>query len=236
MPRVDLRGRASYGSITPYSDRLRESELRGEVVVSGTLFQSGQGRARYEEAEAANDADWRLIDQVQRESRVEVADAWNQWLALTASTENLARAVEHAQSAYDGALLQERAGMRTTLDVLDLARELLSARTNYNAATSGAYLAQARLLFSLGALEQAYLFPQAPRYDVERHFDKVKRDGDIPVFTPLLRKLDGVIAGSRRDRPLRDPSAAVTAPGVDLPVPGASPAPADAQPAAASSN
>jgi outer membrane protein len=219
MPRVDLRGRANYGSVTPYTDRLRQTELRGEVVVSGNLFQSGQGLARIGEADAANDADWRLIDQAQRESRVELADAWNQWLALSASTGYLAKAVEEAQAAYDGAILQERAGMRTTLDVLDLARELLSARTNYNGATSGAYLAQARLLLAMGALEQSYLFPDAPRYDAEAHFEKVKNNGDIPLVTPLLRMIDGTVLGGRKDRALRDPSAKVTAPGVDLPVP-----------------
>ena len=176
--------------------------------------------ARIAEANAANDADWRLIDQAQRENRVELADAWNQWLALAASTEYLAKAVDEAQAAYDGAVLQERAGMRTTLDVLDLARELLSARTNYNGATSGAYLAQARLLLAMGALEQSYLFPDAPRYDVEAHFEKVKENGDIPLLTPLLRVIDGVAQGSTKDRALRDPSAKVTVPGVDLPIPG----------------
>lgn len=220
LPRIDLRGTAQAGTVTPYTDDLRRTELRGEVVISGPIFESGLRRAQMQEAEAANDADWRLIDQSLRDTRAEVADAWNEWLAQTASLTNLRNAADIARRAFDGAQLQEKAGFRTTLDVLNLARELLQARTAYNNATAASYLAQARLLATMGMLEQANLFPDAPAYDPERHFDRTKDDGMVPVVVPLLRQFDGVFAGGRKDRPVRDPAAPLAAPGVDLPVPG----------------
>lgn len=221
LPRVDLRGRAEYGAVSPYTDSLRQTELRGEVVVSGPIFQSGLLHAQAKEAEAANDADWRLIDQAMRENRAEIADAWNQWLAQSASVEQLQLSAAAARKAFDGALLQEKAGFRTTLDVLNLARELLVARSSYNAATTNAYLAQARLLALIGALEQGYLFPDTESYDPDDHLDRVKRDGEIPVIVPALRAVDSIFTGGSRDRALRDPAAPLATTGVPLPVPAA---------------
>lgn len=219
LPRVDLRGRAETGAVTPYSDTLQQSQLRGEVVISGPLFASGLYEARLGEAQAANDADWRLIDQALRENRLEVADAWNQWLALNASLASLAAAVESAQSAYNGALLQERAGFRTTLDVVDLARELLSARTQYNATTAAAYIAGARLLAAMGELEYADLLPDASAYHPDEHYERVRDNGDFPLITPLLHAVDDATLGGDADRPVRDPAGGVTTPGVALPAP-----------------
>lgn len=220
-PRIDLRGRADYGSVSPYTDNLRETQLRGEVIVSGPLFESGLRRARVAEADATNDADWRMIDNAVREQRAEVADAWNEWLSQSASIGRLKAAASAADTAYAGALLQERAGLRTTLDVLDLARELLIVRSSYNAASANAYVAQARLLAAMGALDYGNLFPDKPGYDPAAHFDKVNNSGDVPLLTPLLRGLDGVLVGKGKDRPLRDPASKVGVVGVPLPTPAA---------------
>lgn len=223
MPRIDLRGSALYGTATPYNNDPRMTTVRGQVVLSSSLFESGLRRARLSEAEAANDADWRLIDAALRDNRSEVAQSWNEWLAQSASIERLRVGAEAARLAFEGALLQEKAGLRSTLDVLNLARELLSTRSAYNAATASAYIAQARLLAAMGALEHKALFPDAPAYDPDDHFDRVKNVGSIPLVTPVLSAIDGGIdrvrGGGRRERPVRDPSAGTAASGVALPVP-----------------
>jgi outer membrane protein TolC len=58
--------------------------------------------------------------------REAVSSSWNQLTASRASLEHYARASEAARRAFEGALKQHRAGARTTLDVLDLARDLLN--------------------------------------------------------------------------------------------------------------
>lgn len=219
LPRVDLRGRADYGTVTPYSDRLRQTELRAEVVVSGPLFDSGLRLSRLSEARAFNDADWRLIDDALRENRLQVADAWNEWVTQSASISRLQAAIDAAQAAYDGALLQERAGLRTTLDVLDLARDLLSARSSYNAASAAAFTAQARLLQAMGQLEHDYLFPDGSGYDPASHYKHVEDRGGFPLVSSVLRAVDAIPTGSRADRPLRDPAAPLTAPAASISMP-----------------
>jgi outer membrane protein len=216
MPRVDLRARADVGSSALGANTLRQTNIRTDVVVSGPIFESGLRRARIGEAEAANDADWRLIDAALRDTKGEVADAWNEWKTQSAAEQHLKASIAAAEAAYDGALIQERAGLRTTLDLLDLARDLLSARTSHNAAAANAYLAQARLLATMGLLETAYLFPDEPRYDPKRHFEKVRDNSDIPLLTTIVRAIDNPYFVKFEPRTPRDPSARVGSAGADV--------------------
>ena len=223
MPRVDFRGQADYSRQANdlakggccYA-REHTKELRGEIVISGPIYESGLRQAKVGEAAAANDADWRLTDAALRENRATLAATWDDWKAQSAAIERYAKAVASARSAYEGAQLQEKAGLRTTLDVLDLARELLLANTNYNSAIAGAYAAQARVLAALGSLELTWLAPGAESYDPEKHFDRVRHNGDFPVLTPLIRTLDGAAFERNRSRPIRDPGTAVRLPAIQV--------------------
>jgi outer membrane protein len=239
MPRIDFQGSASYGSQSAYSDDLRQRGLRGQFIISGPIFESGLRRARVSEAMAANDADWRLLDASLRESRATLAASWNDWQAQQAAIASYRAAEESARKAYEGAILQQRAGLITTLDVLDLARELLVARSNSNTAIANAYIAKARVLAAAGALEQTWLMPDAARYDVDRHLGKVKHNGDVPIYTPIARAIENAGAiGSTATRPVRDPAGARTvAPIVILPADKlVEPAPSPAGPAPAGSS
>lgn len=212
MPRIDLQGSASYGSQSSYNDSLHTREVRGQFIISGPIFESGLRQARVGEAMAANDADWRLLDSALRESRASLASSWNDWQAQQAAIASYRDAEASARAAYEGAILQQRAGLITTLDVLDLARELLVARSNSNTAVANAYIAKARVLAAAGALEQTWLMPDAARYNAERHFDKVRHRGDIPIMTPILRAIDGeVTTEGTRPRAVRDPAGGRTA-------------------------
>lgn len=231
LPRIDFQGSATYGSQSAYSDDLRQRDVRGQFIISGPIFESGLRRARLNEAAAANDADWRLLDSSLRESRASLAASWNDWQAQQAGIGSYRAAEDSARKAYEGAVLQQRAGLITTLDVLDLARELLVARSNSNTAVANAYIAKARVLAAAGALEQSWLMPDAARYDADRHLGRVRRNGDIPVVTPFLGDFDAEAITERvAARPVRDPAGAHTAPPItivpaeQLVAPAASPA------------
>lgn len=191
LPRIDLSGTAQTAIDQPFNGR-RQSDLRGEVVVSGPIFNSGSNSARVAEAAAVNEADWQLIDSARRDMHNELADAWNEWRIQLASIERYRRAWNSAEQAYEGALLQERAGLRTTLDVLDLAREILVARSSYNNAIAAAFTANVRVLQTLGILKFERLLPDEEVYDPEVHLVKVKNRSDVPLITPLVRAVDSI--------------------------------------------
>jgi outer membrane protein len=206
LPRIDLQGRADFGTTTPYDNSLRQNSFRAGVVLTGPLFDSGLLAARQGQAEAANDADWRLIDRAARDLRAEVTSTWAARQAAAASLSDLATAVDAAQKAYDGSVTQQKAGFRTTLDVLILARDLLNVRRSYNTTIADAYLTQAQLLLAMGSLDLADLMPEARLHDPARHLEKVDGDGELP-WTPVLSAIDGLgYPLPDAQRPIRDPA------------------------------
>jgi hypothetical protein len=107
--------------------------------------------------------------------------------------------------------------MRTTLDVLDLARDLLSAKVNYNQTLATAQISKARVLAATGLLDQEHVAPGKPRYDEQRNFNRVKNDGDVPVLTSIVRAIDRVPLGSKANREGRDPLGPMIPPAVAVP-------------------
>lgn len=211
FPRIDLTGQASYSTAAPYFGSTRQTELRGAVTLSGVI-DSGVRRARINEAAEANDADWRLIDSAVRENREELAAAWNEWQSQLAAIDRLAVAVTASREAFEGGLLQQRAGLRTTLDMLELARDLLEARSNLNSASAAAYAAQGRVLAAMGSLDHRTLLNGTPSYDAQVHLRKAYWQADIPLLTSLSRALDSTFTGKPRTPPLRDPAAPLATP------------------------
>lgn len=210
LPRVDLRSSADYGSVTPYSDSRRTTQLRSEAIVTMPLVSGGLREARLGAAREGNQADWRLIDQAQRETRSAVAEAWNRLAASRAALGFYLNAVEAARQAYKGGLQQERAGVITTVDLLDLARDLITVQNNYNTALANEYLARASLLSAMGRLEAPRLV-NVPSYDATAHFREIAHRSDLPLLTPLLSALDGIVLPAvYGDRPIRDPAASTS--------------------------
>lgn len=208
LPRIDLQGRADFGTTTPYDNTLRQNSFQAGIVLTGPLFDSGLLAARQKQAEATNDADWRLIDRAARDLRAEVTSAWSAKQATGASLGDLSAAVESARQAYEGAVTQQRAGFRTTLDVLILARDLLDVRRSYNSNIAEAYLSRARLLLAMGTLELAELLPGEAAHDPARHLEKVDGMGELP-WIPVLSAIDGLGYGkANASRPIRDPALA----------------------------
>jgi outer membrane protein len=207
LPDVTMQSSGTYGSVTPYQNSLRTTEVRSSVVVTMPLIDSGVRRARIEQAKQANESDWRLIDLALRDTRQAVAGAWDAYRSTLQSLEHYRAASIAAQKAYEGAAIQEKAGDRTTLDVLDLARDLLNVRTNYVTAQANEFISRANLLAAMGNLEAPLLVPSIRSYDPEANFKRQQGRGDIPLLTPVLSGLDSVTVGNLEDdKPVRDPA------------------------------
>ncbi len=207
LPDVTWQNSGAYGPLTDYQNSLRTTEVRSSVVVTLPLIDSGIRRSRIEQVKQANDADWRLIDQALRDTQQAVAGAWDAYRSALLSLDHYREASAAAQKAFDGAVVQEKAGARTTLDVLDLARDLLNVRTNYVTAQANEYVARANLVAAMGNLEAPLLVPSIRGYDPRENFDRQKGRGDVPLLTPVLSGLDSVFTGDlKSDRVVRDPA------------------------------
>ncbi|MDE2405585.1 MAG: TolC family protein [Sphingomonadales bacterium] len=220
LPRVDLRGTAAVGPLSATDNQYRVRRLQAQVVATVPLLDSGKRRALAGEAREANQADWLLIDQALRDERASVAGAWDQMSAARASLDQFGRAVAAARQAYEGGRTEERAGARTTLEVLDLARDLLTVRNSYNAALANEYLARANLMAVMGRLEATKLPVDVAPHDPRQHYWRKAWTADWLLLTPVLRTLDGIVIGRvHGDRPMRDAGllSQPTAPAIDAP-------------------
>lgn len=206
-PVLSLEGTGAYSGTNPYQNSLRTSQLRSALVLNVPLVDSGARRARIERAREDNDADWRLVDMAIREARQTAASAWDGYQAARLSLAHYEAAVTAAEQAYRGAVIQEKAGARTTLDVLDLARDLLNVRNSFVAAQASEYIARATLVAAMGGLEGPMLVPAIGHYNPDAHFRQQDGRGDIPVLTYVFVGLDDIGVDSlSSDRPMRDPA------------------------------
>lgn len=208
LPRVDLRGTASIGTLTPYTDEWRTRRLQAEVTATIPLLDMRRA-PRVAEAHETNRADLLLVDQAVRENRADVAAAWNALASSRASLGWYITALDAARAAYEGARIEERAGQRTTFEVLDLARDLLFVQTGYNSALANEYIARASLLAAMGRLTAGSLLAAgadatgAPRSAAR---PEIPKNGDIPALTPLLRLIDlPMLSSGTRPRAIVDP-------------------------------
>ncbi|GGE03326.1 hypothetical protein GCM10011515_23690 [Tsuneonella deserti] len=207
-PRVDFRGQADLNPVSPYSNERRQTGLSGQVVVSAPLFDGGVLAARVEQARAANDADWHLVDRTRRELAAELNQSWAAWISQEKALADLSAAVDAAQSAYQGALEQQRAGFVTTLDALTLARELLTARSTLNTLQADTYISRARTLRALGLLRVSFLLPDFRNGSAPGHRNGPPLWGVLNPLTPLFRQFDALFpppVSPRQSRDVTDP-------------------------------
>jgi TolC family type I secretion outer membrane protein len=217
-PQVRLQGEATYGSTGNYNMDPTQTLMRGRVIVDMPLFTSGLNQAREREARHNNEADWRLADQALRDVRQQVAQSWEGLIAARTSIAAFRESAAAAQRAYEGAEIQQKAGDRSTKEVLDLARDMLQARSQLASAQASEYVNAVRLLAVTGELDLASLVPDAKTYDVEKEFRKTRHDGDVLPVTQIVRTVDGLLVPSnRKDKPSRDPAADVRLPGAEMP-------------------
>ena len=214
---VALQGSAAYGAIEPYSNNLNQRNLRAGLVVDLPLFDSGLRAARIRETRELNEADWRLIDDALREVRAEVEQNWDVFVSGGRAVTQLEMAAQAAQSAYEGAVFQERAGARTTFEVLDLLRDLLDVRRQLVSAQAEEKVAQYGLLAAMGRLEAPLLVDDVEPYQPAANLTAVRYSGDVPLITETVESLDSItVTENESPRPYRDPAAGLRSLGLPL--------------------
>src|SRR6202012_3148134 len=98
------------------------------------------------------------------------------------------RQVGVEEVAVQGNRLEERAGLRTAIDLLNTEAELAANRQNLAIAEHDVYVAKATLLATMGLLEARYLIPGVVAYDPVAAFNRVK-DLGAPKTEAVTRAL-----------------------------------------------
>lgn len=141
------------GPVSSLEPAYRTRTVTAGVTLSMPLYNSGLTLARIREAVERNRAAQQQVEQVRRDIREGIASNLEYADAAEQALPRYRAAVFAAERAVVGVDKQERAGIRTLRDVLDVTNDLLSARTEAARAEADLYLSKARVLRAAGLLE-----------------------------------------------------------------------------------
>ncbi|GAC1620166.1 MAG: TolC family outer membrane protein [Nevskia sp.] len=151
LPRLSLEGEASDADDTQFTyDRLTYWSVQLKATLP--IYEGGATRARIAEARAnAAQADAQAAD-LRRQTVESITQSW----ALLKAAQDVIKAyeadVEASELALDSVRKELAVGTRTTLDLLDAERDLLSARVNLAASRHDRAVASLQLLAASGQL------------------------------------------------------------------------------------
>ena len=116
------------------------------------IFNSGRIDSEINQAKIDYKAQKESTFLVKRLVEQDIALAWSNVLVSKASIEARKRQVEASSLAYDGVVVEEKLGTRTTLDVINAEQSLLDARTQLASAEREHIYARFSLLAATGEL------------------------------------------------------------------------------------
>jgi len=123
------------------------------------------------------------LDQVRRQTRQQVVQAWGQVEATKAQVQAAQAQVASSEVALNGVREEARVGQRTTLDVLNAQQALVNARVALVTAQHDRVVASYSLLSAVGRLSPQTLRLPTPVYDPTVHYQQI-RDSWIGVRAP----------------------------------------------------
>lgn len=174
LPQVDVR--ASYGQDFSPSNTISKSDA---AVVSAhltvPLYSNGDVEARVRQARHQHASLKRLVRQARNEARARATAAWSQLVAAKSAVQSDRRRVTSNRTALSGVRLEEEAGQRTLLDVLNAHEELLLAQIRLATDRRNYVLASYNILASIGRMTAAELGISDEIHDPALHLDDVRR-------------------------------------------------------------
>lgn len=188
-PIVALTG--GYGYASPYSYQLRDmgGQASGGLSVTMPLLAGGLIGSRIRAAVAERQQLGFEAEGIRRQALADVQESWNQSVAATAQQDAGQRATEAAEAALTGVRRGFQEGFRSNFEVLDSEQRLLNAQIVATNARYSGYVAQARLLATLGRLQAGIIEAGVPVYDASANIRQVKKTVFGP-FDPLLAPID----------------------------------------------
>ncbi len=173
LPRLDFQ--AQYSVANEPSSQLSDSE-QGSVggVLSIPIYDGGLTYSRIREAkEIASRSRLDVLD-AGRQVRESVVTSWHLLMAASATITAAGDAVKAQSIALEGVRQEAQVGTRTTLDVLDVANELVLASIALANARRDRIVAGYQLVASIGQMTADNLRLSVPMYEPAIHYELVK--------------------------------------------------------------
>lgn len=187
MPSFSLQVQYGFtGQAVPLNTGLYTRDFLATAQVQVPIFTGGLTTSRIRQDVERNNVDKINIETQRRAVLQSVTQAWNQLIAARANIISTEEAVRAAQVADEGTHLEQKVGLRTTLDVLNAEQELSNDQLTATVAKHDEYVAAATVLAAMGRLEGKDLIPAIAHYDPQRNFRKLRFAlGYVPWEAPV---------------------------------------------------
>jgi hypothetical protein len=136
-------------------------DVAAQLVVTQPIFTSGFNAAKIREALDRDRAAGLEVEQARRQLIQQVSQAWDELVAQRRAATVIDQRLAAQKVAYDGNRLEEKAGLRSVIDLLNAEAEWSNVRIADVEARHDAYIAGAALLATMGQLEARRLVPAA---------------------------------------------------------------------------
>jgi outer membrane protein len=156
---------------------------------SQTIYAGGQLSSAFRKAIAQQEAAHASQMQTSVSVTEAVGTAWSNILVARASITANDEQIRAAQAAYDGVQQEAALGSRTTLDVLNAAQTLLSAKASRLQAQANFYIGQYSLLSAMGLMTASNLHLGIPIFDPQNYYEAVKNAPTVTVRGARLDKI-----------------------------------------------
>ena len=192
----ETRGETGFHRGNPSNLRVataRTDNLSSTVSVTVPLYHAERGaiirgaHSRYLEAKGAYSRT--RLERVQF-----LQNYWASYTRRATSVELRRQAVESAEIALENVVLQQRAGLRSIVDVLDEENRLIGAQVNYETSRYEYLIASYRILSEIGRLTAKDLGLQTKYGEkLEASFSRKKFTGALPGIFSAVQGLGGEV-------------------------------------------
>jgi len=159
------------GNRSPFSDYLRDFSVTANASIP--LFTGGLNASMVRQAAEQDNVSRIDVETVRRQTDQAVAQAWSDLLGARASLSADDEQVKAASSAFDGMHIEQQAGLRSTIEVLDARQDLETAQLALLTARHDEYVAATAVLAADGSLEAKDLLTDEQTYDPKKNLDRV---------------------------------------------------------------
>jgi outer membrane protein len=191
-PTVSLQTTFNYNAqtIIPFDPSTFNRRLDVALVVSQPLYAGGSRESQIRQA-VERENFFRIQGEGARRTTVQsISQSWNRLLAGRAAVAANMEQVRAARVAYEGAVEEQKVGLRTTFEVLQQEQILRDAELSLNTARHDTYVATASVLDAIGLLEARLLLPDVPVQPSSHDFHRLKNAPGYVPWEEVVKAVD----------------------------------------------
>jgi len=157
LPKISLNAtQTEYYDYSTTVDQFDNETIN--ATLSWSIFNSGKSLSMIKQAEKIKNSSYINQMIVTRDALTSAKFIFSQYMISSETVDSAQTAVDSANFAYNGTVVEQEVGERTLLDVLDARQQLLNSEIELFKEQRNEQVIEARLLYLMGELELNKLF------------------------------------------------------------------------------